>query len=295
MCSKIKTLTSTKKSSDPVHELREALDEADAVVIGAGSGLSSAAGNLYSGPRFEENFKDFIEKYHLPDMYSAGFYPFPDLETFWAYWSRHILLNRYTPPEKNTYDLLLNLVKDKDYFVITTNVDHLFQRSGFDKSRLFYTQGDYGLLQCSVPCHEKIYENEALIRKMVEEQQDMRIPAERIPTCPECGAPMTVNLRKDASFAEDEGWHKAARRYENFIKTHDGKKILFLDLGTGANTPGIIKYPFMRMTAQNPNAIYASINLEDAFAPKEILPRSILIEDDLHEVLKKLNEEEIKP
>ena len=226
-----------------IARLKKALDEADAVVIGAGAGLSTSAGFVYNGERFKKHFSDFAEKYGFNDMYSGGFYPYQTPEEFWAYWSRYIFVNRYTDAPKPVYNELFELVKGKDYFVITTNVDHCFQKAGFDKKRLFYTQGDYGLFQCSVPCHDKTYENEETVRRMVEEQKDMRIPTELIPKCPVCGKPMTMNLRSDDKFVEDEGWHEAAERYENFLRTRKGK-VLFLELGVGYNTPVIIKYPF---------------------------------------------------
>lgn len=275
-------------SSENIQGLRLALEEADSVIIGAGAGLSTAAGLTYAGPRFEENFSDFIEKYGITDMYTGGFYPFESPEEKWAWWSRHIFLNRYTAPPLPVYDQLLELVKEKDYFVLTTNVDHQFQRAGFDKSLLFYTQGDYGLWQCSMPCHGKTYDNEETVRKMLTQQKDMRIPAELVPRCPVCGRPMTMNLRCDFTFVEDEGWHAACRRYEDFLSRCRGRRVLFLELGVGANTPGIIKYPFWQMTAQNPNAAYACINQGEAFTNATIADRSICINGDIGVVLQKV-------
>lgn len=266
------------------------LDSYENILIGAGAGLSAAAGHTYSGKRFEDNFSDFIEKYHLPDMYSAGFYPFNTLEEKWAYWSRHINLNRYGNEESSVYSELLELVKNKNYFVITTNVDHLFQKAGFNKSRLFYTQGDYGLFQCSVPCHKETYDNEVIVKRMVKEQKNMKIPSELIPYCPKCGAPMAMNLRADNTFVQDKGWEEAALRYQNFIKSFSDKEIIFLDLGIGGNTPGIIKYPFWEMTANNKKAIYICINQGEAVAPKNILDRSVLIDGDIRLVLDEILE-----
>lgn len=266
--------------------LRQALETADAVVIGAGAGLSASAGFSYDGRRFREYFSDFEAKYGFHDMYSGGFYPFETPEEYWAYWSRCILLNRYEDAPKPVYDQLLQLAAKKDYFVITTNVDHCFQKAGFDKSRLFYTQGDYGLFQCSAPCHRQTYDNEELIRQMVARQEDMRIPSALIPRCPKCGRPMTMNLRADDRFVEDAGWQKAALRYENFLRRHRNCRILFLEAGVGFNTPSIIKYSFWQMTAANPKAIYACINLGDTGAPEEIAGRAICIDGDIGEVLK---------
>lgn len=237
MFSKMSITKSTGTYSDEIKRLKEALNTADAVVIGAGAGLSTAAGLTYSGERFKEHFADFIEKYHIPDMYSGGFYPFGSLEEYWAWWSRHIYWNRYIDAPNLVYKDLLELVKDKDYFVLTTNVDHQFQRAGFDKKRLFYTQGDYGLFQCSEPCCQETYDNEDAVRQMIEQQKDMRIPSELLPVCPHCGKPMTTNLRCDNTFVEDSGWHQAAERYENFIRTRKNLRTLFLELGVGYNTP----------------------------------------------------------
>ena len=288
MFSKIWTKKSTPDYSVQIKNLQTALSEADAVVIGAGAGLSTSAGFVYTGERFEKYFSDFAEKYSIKDMYSGGFYPFATPEEHWAYWSRYIYINRYMDAPKPVYDAILKLVQDKDYFVITTNVDHCFQKAGFDKKRLFYTQGDYGLFQCSEPCCQETVENEAVIRQMMERQEDMKIPTELLPVCPHCGKPMTTNLRSDDKFAEDEGWHQAAERYENFLRTRAGGKILFLELGVGYNTPGIIKYPFWQMTAKNPNAIYACINQGQAACPPEIERRSLCINADIGPVLQSL-------
>jgi NAD-dependent SIR2 family protein deacetylase len=276
--------TSTGNYSDNIQKLKKTFEECDAVAIGAGAGLSTSAGFVYDGERFEKHFSDFEKRYGFRDMYSGGFYPYSTQEEFWAYWSRYIFVNRYTDAPKPVYNKLFDLVKDKDYFVITTNVDHCFQKAGFDKKRLFYTQGDYGLFQCSIPCHNKTYENEEIVRRMVEEQKDMRIPTELIPKCPVCGKPMTMNLRSDDKFVEDEGWHEAAARYENFLRTRKGK-VLFLELGVGYNTPVIIKYPFWQMTAKNPDAVYACINYGEAVCPETIKTRAVCIDGDIDEVL----------
>ena len=281
MFSRIWTKPSTKSCSEPIERLKAALQDCDAVVIGAGAGLSTAAGFTYTGERFEKYFSDFATKYGIKDMYSGGFYPFDTPEEHWAYWSRYIYINRYMDAPKPVYDAILKLVQDKDYFVITTNVDHCFQKAGFDKNRLFYTQGDYGLFQCSEPCCQETFDNEAVIREMVKRQKDMKIPSELLPVCPHCGKPLTMNLRSDDTFAEDEGWHRAAERYEDFLRTRAGGKILFLELGVGYNTPVIIKYPFWQMTAKNTNAIYACINQGQAACPQEIERQSICINADV--------------
>ena len=267
-----------KSCFEPIERLKAVLQDCDAVVIGAGAGLSTAAGFTYTGERFEKYFSDFAAKYGIQDMYSGGFYPFATPEEHWAYWSRYIWVNRYMDAPKPVYKDLLALVRDKDYFVITTNVDHCFQKAGFDKKRLFYTQGDYGLFQCSEPCCQETFDNEAVIREMMERQKDMKIPTELLPVCPHCGKPLTMNLRSDNKFVEDEGWHRAAERYENFLRTREGGRILFLELGVGYNTPVIIKYPFWQMTAKNPSATYACINQGQAMCPREIQQQAICID-----------------
>lgn len=285
---KMPTTRSTDNYSDKLSRLKDKIAAADAIVIGAGAGLSTSAGFDYSGERFEKYFADFHKKYGITDMYSGGFYPFETLNEYWAWWSRHILVNRYNAPVGKPYSDLLKAVSDKDYFVLTTNVDHRFQLAGFDKKRLFNTQGDYGLWQCSEPCCNETFDNENAVRTMVKEQCNMKIPDELIPRCPHCGKPMAMNLRCDNSFVQDEGWHAAAERYEEFIRKHRNLHILFLELGVGFNTPRIIKYPFMQMTAENPKAIYACINMNEAYAPDEIADRAICIDGDIGKVIENI-------
>lgn len=274
---------------DKVQEVKNMLAEAEAVIIGAGAGLSTAAGFTYSGKQFHENFHDFEAKYNFHDMYSGGFYPFGSPEEYWAYWSRYIFVNRYCDAPKPVYNQLYSLVKDKNYFVITTNVDHCFHKAGFDKQRLFYTQGDYGLFQCSEPCCNRTYDNEEVVRQMVEKQKDMRVPGELVPRCPVCGKPMTMNLRCDDSFVEDEGWHAACRRYEKFLDENKGKKVVFLELGVGYNTPVIIKYPFWRMTRDNKQAHYVCVNKDNELVPDEIKDRSVCIDADIADFVKAIS------
>ena len=290
MFSKSRTKEYTGSCSVRIERLKQALETADAVLIGAGAGLSASAGLTYRGERFERYFSDFHQKYGITDIYSGGFYPFDTLEEYWAWWSRHIFYNRYVDAPLPVYQELLALVKDKDYFVLTTNVDHQFHRAGFDKKRLFYTQGDYGLWQCSKACHNKTYDNEAVVRQMVVRQQDMKIPSELIPRCPVCGAPMTMNLRCDEIFVQDDGWCAAASRYAEFLQQHKHGKILYLELGVGSNTPAIIKYPFWRMTAQNTNSQYVCINLGECYCPNEIQQRSLCIDEDIHTTLLELSQ-----
>ena len=282
------TRQSTQNFSAQVDKLRAALAMADAVVVGAGAGLSTAAGYTYSGPRFSRLFGDFATRYGFSDMYSGGFYPYDTLEEHWAFWSRYVMCNRYDPIPGHVYQQLLDLLRDRDYFVLTTNVDHCFQRAGFDKQRLFYTQGDYGLFQCSRPCCQETWDNEDVIRAMVDQQRALRIPSELVPHCPHCGAPATMNLRSDGTFVEDEGWHKAAARYSEFLRRHEGMRTLYLEIGVGGNTPGIIKYPFWQMTAASPRATYACVNLGEACAPRELECQSILIDASADEVVAQL-------
>ncbi len=281
--------TSTCRSTgNCLERLEQAVVEADAVVIGAGAGLSTSAGFTYSGERFTRYFSDFAGKYGFDDMYTGGFYPYETPEEHWAYWSRYIFINRYMDPPKPVYEVLLKLVESKNYFVLTTNVDHCFQKAGFDKKRLFYTQGDYGLFQCSEPCCQETWDNEKMIRRMMSAQEGMRIPAELVPRCPHCGKPLTMNLRADDTFVQDSGWYEACDRYRSFLKEHRSGRVLYLELGVGMNTPGIIKYPFWKLTAQNPKAIYACVNLEKSFIPEELEDRAFCIGGDIGEKLAKL-------
>ena len=301
--------------NEEIAKLREILDSAECVVVGAGAGLSASAGFSYSGGRFKKYFSDFEAKYHFHDMYSGGFADFCSLEENWAYWSRFIYINRYMDAPLPVYEKLLELVRGKDYFVITTNVDHCFQKAGFDKKRLFYTQGDYGLFQCCVPCHKKTYNNEEIVKKMLisqgfgfknsENKKDgeiifpgnplkMEIPSELVPHCPVCGKPMSMNLRCDGTFVEDDGWHEAARRYQDFLEKHKNARTLFLELGVGGNTPGIIKYPFWNLTYKNKNAFYASLNMEKEEIPIEIKARSVLIKGDIFRTIGNLGDNKNK-
>lgn len=278
---------------EQIEKLKNAINSSSCIIVGAGAGLSTSAGLTYSGERFIKYFQDFHEKYHINDMYSGGFYPYQTLEEYWAWWSRHIYYNRYDIiPGKPYYDLL-KILKDKEYFILTTNVDHQFQLAGFEKEKLFYTQGDYGLFQCSKPCHRKTYDNEEQIREMVKLQKDMKIPTNLITYCPKCGGPMTVNLRVDNTFVQDKGWYNAKNRYDSFINEHKNEEILFLELGVGNNTPGIIKYPFWKATYDNKKATYACINLGESFCPKEIYLQSICINNDIGDTLEDLLENHI--
>lgn len=278
-------MTSAESYPAQISRLKTEIETADGIVIGAGAGMSVSAGLTYNGERFKKYFSDFHDKYGISDMYAGGFYPYDTWEEYWAWWSRHILINRYEVSAGKPYSNLLRLVKDKEYFVLTTNVDHQFQLAGFDKTRLFYTQGDYGLWQCSEACHDKTYDNKEMVYRMASEQRDMKIPAELVPKCPVCGRPMTMNLRCDDTFVQDEGWYAAAARYDDFIRRCEERHVLFMELGVGGNTPGIIKYPFWKMTAKNPQAVFACVNYGEAVCPKEIACRSVCINGDIGKVI----------
>jgi NAD-dependent SIR2 family protein deacetylase len=291
----------TERFDEQIEILRKQMNEADAILIGAGSGLSTAAGLTYSGERFQKYFGDFAEKYGIRDIYSGGFYPFESRNIYWAWWSRHIYYNRYVKAPSDVYETLLSLVKDRDYFVLTTNVDHQFQLSGFDKNRLFYTQGDYGLLQSVNPNIRKTWDNEGLVIQMMEAQGfvrdahgifqvpergqlKMEVPSELIPKCPEDGSEMTLNLRCDDTFVQDDGWYEAQKRYYDFIRRHEQQKVLYMELGVGMNTPGIIKFPFWEAAEKNPNAFYVCMNKGEAAAPRELQSRALCINEDMAEV-----------
>lgn len=294
-----------ENTSNDLSVIKEKLKKADAVVIGAGAGLSTSAGFTYSGERFERYFWDFEKKYGFSDMYSGGFYSYDTLEEYWAYWSRYIYINRYVNTPTDLYERLFEVVKDKDYFVLTTNVDHCFQKAGFDKDRLFYTQGDYGLFQCSKPCHNETYDNEEVIKEMVLSQgfkiengelikpKDCEIkgtvPTELVPKCPKCGRPMSMNLRADNTFVQDEGWYKASEGYESFMERQRGKRVVFIELGVGYNTPGIIKYNFWRYANNWQNAFYVCINKGEAYVPREIEDKGVGINEDIKKVVEELN------
>ena len=295
----------SRNYSEQIEKLKQEIKIADAIVIGAGAGLSASAGLVYTGERLEKYFGDFVSRYHFRDMYSGGFYPYDTLEEHWAYWSRYIYINRYMDAPKPVYRELYDLVRDKDYFVLTTNVDHCFQKAGFDKQRLFYPQGDYGLFQCSVPCHMETYDNAAVIRKMIEAQgyviaengeidlpegtvPEMEIPSELVPRCPKCGKPMSMNLRADDTFVEDEGWHQAAQQYSDFLRRHQNRRVLFLEAAVGFNTPAIVKYSFWKMAYEWKDALHVCLNYGEAFAPDELKNKSICINGDIGTIVNQL-------
>ncbi len=287
MCSKIATSSSTQ--TDWANQARNLLQSAQVIVVGAGAGLSASGGLTYHGPRFQEYFGDFAQVYPIENMYAGGFYPFPTPEEQWGWWCRHIYYNRFAPPALETHLLVLDLVGDKDYFVLTTNVDHQFQKAGFAPDRLFYTQGDYGRFQCATPCRQETFANQHTVEAMIEAQQGRTVPTHLIPHCPHCGQPLTPHLRKDDSFVQDAGWHQAHQRYVDFLQANQGKQVLFLELGVGYNTPAIIKYPFFSFTHQWPSAKLLSLNLEQTHCPPEIQEKSLFLEGDILTLLRELS------
>ena len=262
------------------------LKEADHVLIGAGAGLSAAAGLTYSGKRFQENFSDFIKKYGLQDMYSAGFYPFQTEEERWGYWCRHSYVNRIKPPALPLYQQLFDLVKEKDYFVLTTNVDYQFQKAGFSEERIFATQGDYGRIQCMKGCHPRTYDAVSMFAQMVQAEKDCKIPSYMVPKCPVCGGPMAMNLRCDQYFVEDEQWNEAAENYGKYLKQLKKGKAVLLELGVGFNTPSIIRFPFEKMVREHKNTELIRLNRDEAVIPESFGDRGIGINRDLCDSLR---------
>ena len=258
--------------------------DTDYILIGAGAGFSTAAGIEYSGKRFTDNFGDFIEKYNLTDMYSAGFYPYKTQEEKWAYWARHVNLNRYSVGKTKLYSQLLEIVKDKDYFILTTNVDHQFWINGFENERIFATQGDYGLMQCAKACHNKLYNNKDFIKEALGKTVNCRIPSDLVPKCPVCGSDMDLNIRKDNFFLEDEEWIKMKYNYINFLRKSDDNKIVFLELGVGFNTPTIIRFPFEQMTLQNKSAKLIRLNKDYPEAIPENQNKTTSFNENISEI-----------
>jgi len=270
-----------KKASD-------ALKNAEYIFIGAGAGLSDAAGLKYSGTRFTDRFPDFIKKYEMEDLYSSSFYPFETMEEKWAYWARHISLNRFETPATELYKKLYNLVNEKKYFVLTTNVEHQFWKAGFLDEKIFATQGDYGYIQCAKGCHSKLYYDEEIVAEMLKHTKDCKIPSELIPKCPVCGGEMDVNVRKDKYFVQDEAWDKACDNYSSFLKEIEDKKVVFIELGVGFNTPGIIRYPFEQRTYVNPNATIIRLNRDYPYGAVENEDKTIAFDEDMMGVIRAL-------
>lgn len=268
------------------------IKESEYILIGAGAGISTAAGLTYNGKRFTDNFSEFIKKYgtiYMKDMYTAGFYPFPTQEEKWGYWSKHSLLNRFLPPALPLYKQLYDIIKEKNYFVLTTNVDHQFYKSGFEAKRIFATQGDYGAIQCEKACHPKIYNAKKQFYAMDKARQNCMIPSYMVPKCPVCGGNMTMHLRSDNYFVEDENWHNMASHYIDFLEKMHGKKGVLLELGVGFNTPAIIRFPFEKMTYENSNLSLIRLNLNEAMVPEILEDRVIGIGGDMSKTISDLH------
>ncbi len=279
----------SKDFSERIDSAREKLAEAQAVVIGAGAGLSAAAGLDYSGPEFKKEFADYIEKYGFPDLYSSSFYNFPTEEERWARWARHIDYARFRPGAFPLYHELFDLVKARNYFVITTNVDGQFRKAGFDPEKIFEVQGDYGLMQCAVGCHPKVYSDRETVKEILEHSHDLTVDSQYIPVCPVCGGNMDVHVRKNQFFVQDEDWEKAAARYENFMARYAAGKVVLLELGIGYNTPAIIRYPFEQITYRNPDATLIRLNSDYPTGPVETASRTIAFTEDMQKVIAALS------
>lgn len=277
-----------KTFEERIEEFKNALESAEAVVIGAGAGFSDAAGIKYVGKRFTDNFQDFIKKYNMEDLYTSSFYPFKTQEERWAYWAKHVSLNRFETPATKLYTDLFDLVRDKNYFIITTNVEHQFWKANFPNEKIFATQGDYGYIQCAKGCHNKLYDNDSLVANMISATKDCKIPSSLVPKCPVCGGEMDINVRKDRYFVQDEDWDIAYNNYEKFIENNENKKIVFIELGVGYNTPGIIRYPFEQMTNKNDKAVLIRLNKDYPQGPIENKSKTISFTEDMMEVIERL-------
>ena len=277
-----------KTFEERIEEFKNALESAEAVVIGAGAGFSDAAGIKYVGKRFTDNFQDFIKKYNMEDLYTSSFYPFKTQEERWAYWAKHVSLNRFETPATKLYTDLFDLVRDKNYFIITTNVEHQFWKANFPNEKIFATQGDYGYIQCAKGCHNKLYDNDSLVANMISATKDCKIPSSLVPKCPVCGGEMDINVRKDRYFVQGEDWDIAYNNYEKFIENNENKKIVFIELGVGYNTPGIIRYPIEQMTNKNDKAVLIRLNKDYPQGPIENKSKTISFTEDMMEVIERL-------
>ena len=269
---------------------KQAIKQADYIIIGAGSGLSTAAGLLYNGEKFEKDFKEFIEKYHFDNLYSASFYEFKTQEEKWAFFAKMIKLNRYNKKPLKLYQELYEIVRNKEYFVLSTNVDGQFYNSGFDKEKVFEVQGDYEYLQCENACNNKLYNNEKLVERWLRNTKDCKIPSNLVMKCPVCGGNMDMNLRKDANFVQDENWYKASNNYKKFLDRIKNKNMVLLEIGVGFNTPGIIRFPFEQMTANNEQTTLIRINKDYPLPMLEIKSKTISFDEDTNKIIEDLKE-----
>lgn len=270
---------------EQILEAARAIKEADYILIGGGAGLSAAAGLTYGGKRFADNFPEFMEKYGMTDMYSAGFYPFPSEEARWGYWSKHVYVNRFEPEALSLYQMLYEIVKEKPYFVLTTNADHQFYKAGFGEDKIFAVQGDYGYIQCRRGCHKKVYDNRSMVFQMEQAREDCVIPSYMVPKCPVCGGPMTMNLRCDQYFVEDDAWHQAERNFDEFLSKCETGRTVLLELGVGFNTPAIIRFPFEKLVRRHHNFRLIRLNLDEAVVPGSFGKRALGIHEDIERSL----------
>ena len=272
-------------------QLAALIQESDAIVVGIGAGMSAADGFLYIGERFEHAFPDFIEKYQLLDMLQASLYDFEDWEEYWAFQSRFVALNYLDQPLGASYVYLRELLAQKPHHIITTNADNAFAIAGYDSNNVFHIQGEYALWQCSNHCHQQTYRDDAKIRQMIAEQTNMRIPSELIPRCPKCNAPFEINKRnEEKGMVEDADFHAQAKRYHAFLDAHSKGKVLYLEIGVGHTTPQFIKHPFQQRVAENPDALFVTLNHKHYRIPLAIRPQTVQFTGHIAELIQQTHQ-----
>ena len=271
--------------------LRQAIKEADNIIIGAGSGLSTAAGIDYAGEDFRREFAPWIERYGITDLYTSSFYPFETEEEKWAYWAKHIWFSRYRTGATDLYKLLYSIFNSQfsifNLFVVTTNVDGQFELAGFPKERIFATQGDYCYFQPASGTPKTLIDNREWVMRVLPMIKDCSISTEMIPTMPD-GAPVAMNLRVDESFVEDFHWHQQAKRYTDFVQQASQGNLLLLEFGIGYNTPGIIRLPFEQMAQKFPNTTLVRFNRDNPEPYIQELPRFVAFTEDIATILQQL-------
>ena len=281
-----------QESERAIEKARVTLAKAERVLIGAGAGLSTAAGLTYSGGRFRRYFSSFIERYGMTDMYSAGFYPFPTDADRWAYWAHHAWVNCLGVGATSLYRQIFTWVQSRDYFVITTNVDKQFEKAGFESTRLFETQGDYAHIQCAQGCHSKIYENETVFRAIEEDTEwgkRTRVMDEfLLPRCPVCGGRMGMHLRCDNTFIQTNAWYEAKARYDAFVAEMLEKPTVLLELGVGWNTPVWIRMPFERLSVALDIPL-VRMNFGESYVDPSIL-KGVGVDGDIAQLLPRVLE-----
>lgn len=280
---------------EQIMQAADMIQKADYVLMGAGAGLSTAAGAVYGGTWFEKNFKEFKEKYgngpYMQDMYSAGFHPYPDEESFWGYWSKQAILGGIDLDVTPLYKDILKLLKDKRTFCLSTNADGQFRKAGYKEEQIFCTQGDYFHIQCQKACHQRTYNAVKLFKQMDQARKNCQIPTYMVPKCPICGGPMTMNLRCDQYFVQDEAWYQAEKRFGDFLNEalKSQKKLLLLELGVGFNTPTIIRFPFEKLVKENKQVNLIRLNLNEAVIPESIEQQAVGINKDIKQTIKDLH------